>query len=84
MMDIDGLTEHGPINIVAFGDSVTHGFFDGAPDYENVYWNQLRKKLLAVRDYVPVNVIDAGIGGITAKGSLAGWTSRCWLISRIW
>ena len=70
-MDYNGLVEHGPITIVAFGDSVTHGFLAGDEvDYDTVYWNLLRKKLNAVRDYVPVNVINAGIGGITAKDSL--------------
>lgn len=70
-LDYNGLIEHGPINIVAFGDSVTHGAVGpGEINYETVYWNRLRKKILEVRDYVPVNVIDAGIGGITAKGSL--------------
>lgn len=69
--DYDGLVKHGPINIVAFGDSVTHGAV--APDeidYDSVYWNRLRKKINSVRNYVPVNVINAGIGGITASGSL--------------
>ena len=70
-LDRAGLEEHGPITIVAFGDSVTHGALLTENNYETVYWNRLRKKLNAVRDYVPVNVIDAGIGGITAKGSLA-------------
>lgn len=70
-LDYQGLKEHGPINIVAFGDSVTHGAVEiGIQDYETVYWNRLRKKILAVRDYMPVNVINAGIGGITAKASL--------------
>ncbi len=67
----EGLVEHGPINIVAFGDSITHGAV--APDeisYDTAYWNLLRKKLNDVRNYVPVNVINAGIGGITASGSL--------------
>ena len=36
----------------------------------DVYWNILRKNILKVRNYVPVNVINAGIGGLTAKGSL--------------
>lgn len=70
-MDKAELTEHGPITIVAFGDSVTHGAL--GPDeinYDTVYWNRLRKKLNEVRNYVPVNVINAGIGGITAKDSL--------------
>ena len=70
-LDYDGLIEHGPITVVAFGDSVTHGFLQGDEvDYDTVYWNILRKKLNAVRNYVPVNVINAGIGGITAKDSL--------------
>ncbi len=71
MMDNAGLRKNGPITIVAFGDSVTHGAFEkGVFDFESVYWNRLRKKLIAVRTYVPVNVIDAGIGGISAKASL--------------
>ena len=71
-LDYAGLVEHGPITIVAFGDSVTHGFLGGEEvDYDTVYWNRLRKKLNAVRSYVPINVINAGIGGITAKDSLS-------------
>ena len=70
-MDINGLLENGPINIVVFGDSVTHGMFkSGEIDYEAVYWERLRKKILAIRNYIPVNVINAGIGGITAIRSL--------------
>lgn len=71
-LNYDGLVEHGPINIVAFGDSVTHGAVGpGEIDYESVYWNRLRKKILEVRNYIPVNAINAGIGGITAAASLA-------------
>ena len=70
-MDRPELEEEGPITIVAFGDSVTHGAVARDEiNYETVYWNRLRKKILDVRNYVPVNVINAGIGGITAKGSL--------------
>ncbi|MBE6965714.1 MAG: GDSL family lipase [Ruminococcaceae bacterium] len=70
-MDRDGLIKNGPITIVAFGDSVTHGAFaEGEFDYESVYWNRLRKKITEVRSYVPVNVINAGIGGITAEDSV--------------
>lgn len=70
-LDYKGLVEHGPINIVVFGDSVTHGAVGpGEIDYETVYWNRLRKKINSVRNYVPVNVINAGIGGITATCSL--------------
>ncbi len=70
-LGLEGLIEHGPINIVAFGDSVTHGAFGaGEIDYEAVYWNQLRRKINELRDYIPVNVINAGIGGIDARGSV--------------
>ena len=71
LMDQRELIENGPITIVAFGDSVTHGAVDpGEINYETVYWNRLRKKINDVRNFVPVNVINAGIGGITAKESL--------------
>lgn len=70
-MDIDGLKENGPINIVVFGDSVSHGAVGaGEIDYETVYHNRLRKKINEVRNYVPVNVINASIGGLTARASL--------------
>ncbi len=70
-LDLSGLIEHGPVNLVAFGDSVTHGCVGpGEYDYESVYWNRLRRKLIAVNPSMPVNAIDAGINGITAKASL--------------
>ena len=70
-MDKNGLVENGPITIVAFGDSVTHGAVaSNEINYETVYWHRLAKKLNAYRNYIPVNVINAGIGGITAKASL--------------
>lgn len=71
LMERPQLEKEGPITIVAFGDSITHGSFAANErDYEAVYWNLLRKKILQMRDYVPVNIINAGIGGITAKQSL--------------
>lgn len=71
MLNSDGLYEHGPINIVIFGDSVSHGCLTDTIDYENVYWNLLKKRMNAFRDYMPVNMINASIGGTTAKRSLA-------------
>ncbi len=71
-MDYNGLVEHGAVNIVVFGDSVTHGAV--GPDeinYDTVYWNLLRKRINDVRNYVPVNIINSGIGGITASASLS-------------
>ena len=70
-MDKEGLIENGPITIVVLGDSVTHGAVTGDEiNYETVYWNRLKKKINNVRNYVPVNVINAGIGGTTARESL--------------
>ena len=70
-LQFEGLCLHGAITIVAFGDSVTHGAVgNGEINYETVYWNRLRQKLNAVNNYIPVNVINSGIGGITAKASL--------------
>lgn len=70
-MEYKQLMEEGPITIVAFGDSVTHGAVaSGQICYDTVYWKRLEEKLHEVRNYVPINVINAGIGGITAKASL--------------
>ena len=69
-LDREGLTKHGPINIVIFGDSVSHGAFLYENDYENVYWNILRQKLNSLRNYMPVNMICAAIGGTTASASV--------------
>ena len=76
MMGIDGIIRHGPINIVLLGDSVTHGAVNGYLDYENVYWNRLKKKLNAFRDFVPVNMINSGIGGSMAKDAVADLERR--------
>lgn len=77
MLDKNGLTENGPITVVAFGDSITHGALSPNEfNYETVYWNRLRRKINGVRSYVPVNVIDAGIGGTTAKESLGRMESQ--------
>ncbi len=69
-LDREGLEKYGPVTIVAFGDSVTHGALRGEINYDTVYWNRLRQKMNAVRSYMPVNVINAAIGGTTAKASV--------------
>ncbi len=70
-LKISDLDTYGPITIVAFGDSVTHGAVGpGELNYETVYWNRLRKKILPLCGEIPVNVINAGIGGTTAKASV--------------
>jgi hypothetical protein len=70
-MNLSELLQYGPINIVAFGDSITHGALNvGEMDYETVYHNRLKKKINAIGSYYPVNVINAGIGGMTAERSL--------------
>lgn len=67
-LDKQGLMKHGAITIVALGDSITHGgVADGEIRYDTVYWERLRQKILAVRNYVPVNVVNAGIGGTTSQ-----------------
>ena len=73
----DGLEKYGPINIVAFGDSVTHGALaPGEINFETVYYNRLKQKLNAYKSYMPVNVINAAIGGTCAKASLARMDSQ--------
>lgn len=69
LLDRIGLEEHGPINIVIFGDSISHGAIVDI-DYENVYWNVLKRKLNAYRSYMPVNMINASIGGTNAMNSV--------------
>jgi lysophospholipase L1-like esterase len=71
-MGVDGLIENGPINIVILGDSVSHGALDGDDiDYETVYWNQLKKRINAIRPFVPVNMICAAIGGTVANTAIS-------------
>lgn len=70
MMDGRGIYENGPINIVIFGDSISQGCIDNYSDYESVYWHRLRRMLNKTRDYVPVNMINVALGGLTAKRAL--------------
>lgn len=69
-MDREGLIENGPVTIVAFGDSVTHGALRDSYSFETAYWNLLYQKIIALRCYIPVTMINAGIAGISAKQSL--------------
>lgn len=65
-LDFESLRREGAITIVAFGDSVTHGALYNEYNYETVYHALLAKKLHKVRDYVPINVINAAVAGETA------------------
>ena len=67
----DELAIHGSIHVVILGDSVSHGCLVHNIDYENVYWNRLKKRLNALRDFVPVNMICAAISGTTANASVS-------------
>lgn len=67
----DVLIEHGPVTIVVFGDSITHGGFGfDEVDFESCYVRKLAKKINNKSNYMPVNVINAGIGGVTAVRSI--------------
>ena len=65
-----------PLSIAFFGDSVTHGCFeiynDGATfDFDAVYHRQLRRLFAAAFPGVPINMINAGVGGDNAQMGLA-------------
>lgn len=75
-MGTDELIENGPINIVILGDSVSHGSFLDEIDFDSAYWSVLRKKMIAIKNYVPINIINSAIGGIMAKTALNFVESR--------
>ncbi|MBE7045570.1 MAG: GDSL family lipase [Ruminococcaceae bacterium] len=52
--------------IAFLGDSVTQGALRGGIDLEMVYHNQLKKMIEVLFPGVPVDMINAGIGGTTA------------------
>lgn len=62
----------GAVTIAFFGDSVTEGCFESNVnihsvfDFEAVYHNKLRKMLNKLYPIMPVNIINAGIGGDSA------------------
>ncbi len=70
-MNRDQLMENGPIIIGVLGDSVSHGAVAGGKmAHDTVYHNRLCQKILAVRDYVPVTVINSGVGGTCADDAI--------------
>lgn len=75
-MDRDGLIKNGPINIVILGDSISHGYFLDQIDFDSAYWSLLRKKIISIKNYVPVNIINSAISGITASAALEVVDSR--------
>ena len=75
-MDRQGLEKYGPVNIVIFGDSVSHGGMLSSMDHENVYCNLLKKKLNQRYNYIPINMINYSVGGTTAKQALPRLSSQ--------
>ncbi len=59
-------SEHGAVNIVCLGDSVTQGCFNGNVSHEDAYPVKLRKLLDFYFPNQVFNVINSGIGGTTA------------------
>ncbi len=68
----DNYRAHGPIQIVVIGDSVSQGCFkDPAPyDYHAVYHDRLRLMIGARHPRIPVNIINAAVGGVDARFGL--------------
>lgn len=61
----------GPVNLAFFGDSITQGCFeDGVCDFDAVYHAQLKRMLHEKYPGFPINILNAGVGGSTAKQSL--------------
>ena len=70
----------GPVTAAFLGDSVTHGSFeifmagdnriDALYDHENVYHARFRKMLNQLYPAVPLNIVNAGIGGDSAPNGL--------------
>ena len=72
------LAEGGPLTIAVVGDSVSQGCFyePVRHDYHAVYHNQLRLMIQADYPEIPVNVINAAVGGVTAPYGLAHFETR--------
>ena len=73
----EDITSRAPVTIAFLGDSVTQGCFelckgyncnfDGINDYQAVYHSQLKIMLNRVFPEAPINIINAGIGGNSAR-----------------
>lgn len=66
--DFSFYKEHGPLNIVVAGDSVSHGSVGGnvGTVYDTVYHNRLRLMINRAFPTIPVNIINTAVGGETA------------------
>lgn len=66
--DMNFYKEHGPLNIVVVGDSVSHGAVGGGVGtvYDTVYHNRLRLMINRTFPTIPVNIINTAVGGETA------------------
>ena len=70
---------HSTAPVIAFlGDSVTHGAFECTNggsgcvfDFAAVYHNRLRLMISQKYDWIPINILNAGVAGDTAEGGLA-------------
>lgn len=71
--DINFYKEHGPINIVVAGDSVSHGSVGGGigNSYDTVYHNRLRLMINRTWPSIPVNIINTAVGGECASYAVA-------------
>ena len=76
-MDRFELMEHGPINILFFGDSITVGGFEGdVADRDAAFPARLVRKIRDMRDAVPINLLNYGVGGFMAYESLPRFLSQ--------
>lgn len=65
--------KNGAVTIAFLGDSVTHGFFESGGvmhsscDFQAVYHNRFKQMLNLLFPTMPINIINAGIGGDSAN-----------------
>lgn len=70
---LTGNYKSGAATIAFLGDSVTHGCFESGVvmhstfDFQAVYHNRFKQILNLLFPTIPINIINAGIGGDTAK-----------------